>query len=290
MIAFTPRRLLIAALALIVVTNAFVLAGVAYNRSGEARATLRMSERELSLPFERGLEGEKSGIALSLEWRTLPTRQERARQGRYGYYQGSGVVDWLDAAKLAGLGFDRAALEDPARSERRQRQKEVLLVLELAGPAYEEAVAAARAYLTEKEAEQSRAPESKKAAEDAKEARQWLERELRSSSRLFVVDAGLDEEALRGRYPDRGRYAVVAGRVRPWVEQRDGVRRVLGYVSAVSVGGINVPLEHRPVFERLSPTLRYSQGVHLPRFEATIAYGRRLEPWVTAATRLPATR
>lgn len=283
---WSPRRLLIAALALIVVTNVFVLAGVAYNRSGEPRAVLRMSERELSLPYERGLEGEKSGIGLSLEWRTAPTREDRARHGRYGHYQGGGVVEWLDAAKLAELGFDRAALEDPARSERRERQKEVLLVLELAGPAYDEAVAAARAFLVEKEAEQARSPESKKAAEDVKDARQWLERELQSNSRLFVIDAGLDEAQLRGRYPDRTRYAVVAGRVRPWIDTRKGLRRVFGYVSAVSVESVNVPLEHRAVLERLSPTLRYSQEVRAPRFEATIAYGQRLEPWVAEARRL----
>lgn len=283
MIAWSPRRLLVAALALIVATNAVVLAGVVYNRSGEPRAVLHMSERELAVPHEWGFESEKSGIALGLQWRVRLTGEDRQRPGRYGFSHGGGVVEWLNAAKLAELGFDRAALEDPARSERRERQNEVLLVLELEGPAYEEAVAAARAYLAEKEAERSRAPESKKAAEDAKDARQWLERELHANSRLFVVDAGLDEDALRGRYPDRTRYAVTAGRVRPWVDERKGARRVLGYISAVSVDGINVPYQHRPVFERLTQPRRYSPEAQLPRFEATIAYGQRLEPWLTEA-------
>jgi hypothetical protein len=272
---WSPRRTLAAALALIVVANTFVLAGVAYNRSGEPEAVLQLSERELTAPREWGFSSEKSGIGLDLKWRVPLTPKEYQRRGHYAYDYGGGGAEWLTAAKLAELGFDLPALRDAERSERYERERQVFLVLEMDGSAYQAALEAARVYAADNTA-----------TKEAAAARQRIEREETSSSRLFAVDAGLDARQLRARYPDRTRYAVVAGRVRPWIEGREGQWKYSGYISAVSVGRVNVPYALRLVFDSLPPTRTYAPEIQLPRFEATLAYGQRLEPWLVSAGRL----
>lgn len=275
---WTPRLTLGAASALIVLTNAFVLAGVAYNRSGDPESTLHLSERELAVPYEWGLAKEKSAISLDITWRVAPPADEREQHARY-YQHGWGVAQWLTAAKLAELGFKVPPPGEEFEADavgRRQREREVYLVLEMDGPAYQDALRAARERL-------GRAEAAATGAELAKSARDALDRELASNSRLFVIDAGLNSQALRTRYVDRARFAVVTGRVQPTVVGAEGKRRVLGSVRTLSVERINVPLAFRQVFDALGPTRTYGRDAQLPRFEATVAYGRRLEPWLVSA-------
>ena len=61
-----PKHSLIAGVGLIVVVNAIVLGGVAYNRSSEPESALRLSERELAAPMRGYGNKENSGIALAL--------------------------------------------------------------------------------------------------------------------------------------------------------------------------------------------------------------------------------
>lgn len=283
----SPRLTLSVAAALIVASNAVVLSGVAYNRSGEPEATLRLSERELGVPHEWGIAKEKSGISLDLTWRVAPPADER--HARY-YQHGWGVAHWLTSAKLTELGFKlptSGASGSEIALEWRQKEREVYLVLEFDGGDYKDAVLAARERLAREEAAVARG-ERGNTAQSAQSAREALERELVSSSRLFAIDAGLDAHALRERYADRSRFAVVAGRVRPTLSGAEGKRQVLGYVRTMSVERVNVPLEFLPVFEALGPTRTYGRDAQRPRFEATVAYGRRLEPWLISASTLPA--
>ena len=69
----TRAHLRIACLALVVLTNLAILAGVAYNRSGQS-AVLELTERELALaePWSRG---ESSGLQLRLDWFTAPSME-----------------------------------------------------------------------------------------------------------------------------------------------------------------------------------------------------------------------
>lgn len=283
----SPRLTLAVAAALIVASNAFVLAGVAYNRSGEPEATLHLSERELAVPHEWGIAKEKGGISLDLTWRVAPP----ASEGRARYYEhGWGVARWLTRSKLTELGFELPT-SDPIVAanalEWRFKEREVYLVLEMDGDDYKDAVLAARERLAREEAAVARG-ERGNTAELAKSAREALDRELTSSSRLFAIDAGLDAQALRDRYLDRSRFAVVAGRVRPTISGAEGKRQVLGYVRALSVERINVPLELHQVFNALGPTRTYGRDAQRPRFEGTVAFGRRFEPWLISASTLPA--
>ena len=273
------RRILLAGFALIVLTNAVVLTGVAYNRSGEPEATLSLTERELGV-MDYGLwAGEKSGIELNLQWR-LPQREANRSDSLYAFW--GGEATWLDEAKLRELGFEPPPAGLPEeRLGRREWEMAVYLVLEHDGPAY-------RAVL--KRAQDAAAKEragggKPKGAYDSAVA--WLEREERSASRLFVVDAGLDTDVLRVKYPDRARYAIAEGRVRPYYRRNAVNPNTSGHVTAVSVPSINVPLEYRPLFESLSNTPIHLQQKGGPRYEATLSYGKHLEPRITGAKRLP---
>jgi Domain of unknown function (DUF4824) len=276
---------LIAGLALLALTNLVALGGALWNRSGEPEARLRMSERELHRvdPWYRNREN--SGLSLRPIWRVLVDRAQNAELYTWGYAGAGGAPAWLDKAKMEALGFDASAASAvEGRSWTRyekQLAREVLLVLELDGPAYRRALE----LVTEHAAREKAKPvdaEDKTALERWKNAREALEWETSRSSRLFVVDAGLDPEALRAKYPDRGRYAIVRGEVRPWIlNPKDD--KAAGYVSSVSVPSINVPLRLRKVFgdAKLS---EYEPGPRTP-FEATVAYGKRFEPWLVEATR-----
>ena len=112
-----------------------------------------------------------------------------------------------------------------------------------------------------------------------------LERER--NSRIFVVDAGLDAGALRAQYPDRAHYAIVRGQVEPAYGYR-GSGNHAGRVKQLSIGTIHVPLEMRGVFEGATPDMGDGLEVRSPRavrYDADLAFGRRLEPWLATAAR-----
>jgi hypothetical protein len=126
---------------------------------------------------------------------------------------------------------------------------------------------------------------NKEFAERSKTAREQLSREQHENSRLFVVDAGLDVVALRTKYPDRARYAIVRGRVRARMITREKEQRLSGYIESLSITEINVPMTFRRVFEPSPQSNRIGPNNTLIRFEAEVAFGKRLEPWIRQASR-----
>lgn len=282
---WTRRHTLIAGLALLLATNAIALVGVVYNRSGEPDSTLQLTQRELTLPYTWTLESENSGIALSLQWRVLPGLEPGLS------YAGDRVPEWLDEAKLSALGFEVSLQDDAVRTARRlerQLPREVLLVLELGGPAYEESLRRVRDY-ARREAELAVANPGKEEFKNrAAHAQERLESEEKEGTRLFVVDAGLDAAALRAAYPDRSRHAIVRGQVQPYVLPSEGKQRARGYLSGLSIVQVNVPYTFRQVFESLIREHRTGGFDRAVRYTATVAFGKRFEPWITGATGAPA--
>lgn len=276
MIAWSRRRTLIAGLALILVVNAIALAGVAYNRSGEPESTLPLSERELQLPYGRWNSKENSGVALNLRWRV---HAGDAPLDTYDGYAYGGTASWLDETRMAALGFEVA--QDRLASERKTRQyrtKEVLLVLELDGAAYRQSLERARKKADDEEKLNADNPGNKEFERRAKQAREYAQSEAKENSRLFVVDAGLDTKALRAQYPDRAHYLIARGQIRPQMVTRDKQERLSGNISALGVSQINVLVEFQNA-------LRQDVQTNKPmRFEASVAYGKRLEPWILALT------
>jgi hypothetical protein len=59
-----------------------------------------------------------------------------------------------------------------------------------------------------------------------------------------------------------------------------------GTIDDLSVDELSVPLEMRAAFEGASSARhRRAAAEDQPRFEAEVAFGRRLEPWLVAAAR-----
>ena len=275
---WTRKHFVIAGVALIAATNAVALLGVAYNRSGEPESTLKLTERELRPSWFDG-KRENSGLAMQLRWRVLSTAPTSAWAYRYGNEGGQAPAAFLDAAKMAEFGFDtkRPDRVPHSKDPGRELSRGALLVLELNGPAYEKSLAGVAA-----EVERLRKlnnPESTKLAEEIPVL------EAKANSRLFVVDAGRDAAALRAKYPDRTKYAIVHGQVRPVGGYQAPSQRHFGYVAGIDAATVNVPLEFRPAFAGADQALDYSLAAieKGAKFEAAIAFGKRFEPWLTAA-------
>ncbi len=85
---------LIGAIALIVLTNVVVLAGVVYNRSGEPDAVVQLTERELSwLKRWDVTDKEDTGIYLKLKWNLAKSHYRQYRTNHWTYQKGD---SWLN--------------------------------------------------------------------------------------------------------------------------------------------------------------------------------------------------
>jgi len=273
---WTRRHTLIAGLALILLTNAVALLGVYRNRSGGPESMLTLTQRELHQPYGWGMNRENSGMSLRINWR-VPSAEK--------YWPGSysgGNPGWLDQAKMASLGFDvspAADIQDKYRWSNRQLGREVLLVLELDGPAYQQALQRTQKYAAEQDAKLAALPDDKAMQNNAKTAHEEVRREEQENSRLFAIDAGLDLPGLRAQYPDRNRYAIVRAQVRPWSVGGQG--KIGGYIDRISIDQINVPHEYHAAFDiRVRPAIERMQTSGRRTFEASVAFGHRLEPWL----------
>jgi len=206
----------LAAAVVVLVTNGLVLGRVAINRSGEPEAELKLTERELWWA-NAWRDEEDTGAFFQL------------RVNHSGGRAWDETDSWLNREKLAGLGFDVEAAEqrlegglpwgEPARN--------VFIALEFEGPAWRAAV---------KRLEETYIEASKRFAEgeggDEEQvavARSNWERAKTDESRLFIIDADPDPEALRARYPDRSQVAIAPAEVSvyPSYGREDG-RRITG--------------------------------------------------------------
>ena len=194
------RTLFILALSLVLLVNSFILIGAWYNRSGEAESTVLLTEREMRMPYSWS----NDQTFLRINWRIASSK-------------------WFDQQKLESLGFDFSEAEYNTHFI----ETKAILVLEYDGDAYLQAVKVAQSRververkLTQlvagKEIQAELKDELKNELQedlqaDLKDAQENLKHEKFSASRLFVVNAGLDEEQLRAQYPDNQRYILTYG-------------------------------------------------------------------------------
>lgn len=281
----TPWKTLAAGALLILLANAVALIGVYLNRSGEPDSRLTLSQRELTPPWGWGMAKENSGMALRLNWRVIDASAGEYFDGGYGV--SGGTPEWLDEARMAALGFDMAALAEGTAGRRRFERalpREIVLVLELAGPAWQQALERAQQNAARHEAARLANADSKEFAAKAKRAQELLKLEETQNSRLFAIDAGLDRAALRAKYPDRSRFLILKGTLRPRLVTLEKKTRLTGYVSAIAVTQINVPHALRPTLEPVLRKQRNTADDPARHFAATVAVGQRLEPWIESVS------
>ena len=268
------RAAQLAGVALILLTNAVALGGVWWNRSGDPDSVLALSERELRLETRPG--SENSGLALALQWRAVPPDDPEAAFGARTWADRTTSPAWLDRDKMQALGFARAPESDEPHAKR-DRGREVFIVLELDGPAYQALRTRLHALAEREIALLELDPQNEEFARRAQHAREYLADEGQRS-RLFAVDAGLHRAELRADYPDRSRYAIVRAEIAPMYRagKADGPQ---GFIRNVRPGIIHLPFAHRAGFEFALEASAATRG-KLPAFTAELAFGKRLEPWL----------
>lgn len=260
-------HIFIAGISLIMAVNTIVLLGVAYNRSGEPESSLQLSQRELRLPYRWNEGTEDSRLQLELQWRVL-TAEDDSNNWLWGSY---GTPEWLDEEKMTSLGFSPSTdsrTNETTSSDGNILPRDVFLVLELNGPAYQAALTRVTKYA--------------QSMHEDEDALKHLKAEHSERSRLFVVDAGLDSAALRARHPDRDHYAIVRGQIG---RRSNGAADRTGHVSKVNNTSINIPLQWRSVFGPITPEPTHSTDAP-DTFKVHLDFGKRLEPWVAHAQRL----
>ncbi len=255
------RSGLILAIAVVVVSNIFVLMGIGINRAGAPFQAIELTERELTI---QTLPEDNSGISMRLNWAPY----------QVGY--GSSLDSAINAAKLQELGFDCSIPADPNLHEQRLPPRVAYAVLEYEGPAREN-------WLREKEDFVRTHPliSSQMAGRPVPGTSDYLQR----GSRLFVVDAGRKADNLRRKYPDPQRYlivrAVIAARL--YVAPNTNAKAANtyswhGWVSELLPSEIFVPLPYAKTFWGMGAW----KGTE-PRYSVTVQYGRNLEPWISDA-------
>ncbi|SEA08426.1 protein of unknown function [Desulfuromusa kysingii] len=274
----SPRILYVFAFAILIVTNVVVLSVVVINRLGTPESQITLTERELSLSHHSGREN--SGLKLHLNWRTLSRDQDG---NNYNYW---GAPAWLDAEKLAELGFniDKVSNVNNAQSfARRSIPKEVFIVLENDGASYQKAVSRAVLSFRKEQDRLDSAPDDKKIRASVEQAKKRVKREQVTASRLFAIDAGVNPQKLREQYPDRSIFIITKGLVKPGAYVAKKETSVSGLITRLSIGNIHVSRKHRNMFAGILAQDRSgSPDFRPPRYRVEVAYGRRFEPWLVA--------
>jgi hypothetical protein len=282
--SWSKRRSFAVGALLIILTNAVALGSVAYNRSGQPTSMLVLTERELGIAHrDKWLDEDNSSIDLALRWR-VPPKQDQSDPSPY--YAWGTELHWLDEDAKRQLGYPmpaQAVLEQASRGWE-PLERDAFVVLEYDGDAYRLALDLARKNFERARALAQANPE-KEIQERLLAAQEQMSREESQESRLFVVDVGVEPDALRARYSDRSRYAVVRARLDAYLSGPLHDRRVVVRVVALDVETVSVPHAFRKDVERFLPdvpTYSYPYERRAPRFEAAVNWGRRFEPWIVA--------
>jgi hypothetical protein len=212
---------------------------------------MELTERELPLvqvPWE------STATMLELSWDVLSSTPGNRRSPA-----------WLDATKLAELGFDcSVSVGTPNAKEHYASMPpaSVVLVLEYEGQSWRQAP-----------------------------------HDRRLATRLFVVDAGRDAGTLRDRYPDTKTHAITRGVVGLSYQDRSipegtplATPRLQGWIGTLLPDQIFVGMPDGWLLEELRhrgpPSPEPAEGK--PGFAVTVSWGSNYEPWVRGVRRLAA--
>lgn len=263
-------KLFASAFALLVVTNVVMLLGVYLNRSSEATSETTLTQRELQLPSS--IRKESSGISLRLAYRTA-YKSSRSHQDNF-----------LNHVKLKELGFD-ADKYLYSKEGIRTPTKEVFIVLEYDGESYKKSLKSAEAVLMEKEALYNAHKDDKKKQRDYENAKNNFTREQISQSRLFAIDAGLEYEGLRQKYPNKTDYLILKGVVGLVKDYKEKI--LYGYIQRLNVQTIHLPYKFKYLLKDIKPISNHKDAQNTsPKYKIEVKYGSRYEPFITSVKRI----
>jgi hypothetical protein len=231
--------------ALIVMTAVAAFVGAAgWNASGEPRLTIKLTERELELPYRTGLPGDDPGLQLRI-----------AYEGRHDPLD---ARNWLPETRLRELGF--ALHVPPGAPQAADAYDHVPSRLAWIALEYDGPLARAEARRRELSADPTDPRPS-----------------ARLRSRLVPVDAAVEFETLRARYPSghlivRGVIGIV------YLPPGAGGPLIYGTLRDLVPATVAVPQAFRPLLAGM--TNAAASDVTEPRFAAEIAVGRLGIPYV----------
>lgn len=258
-------RFLIAAVALVCLTNIVALAKAAWNRSS-ITSSLTLTEREL----RRSYAGDTSVTQLRINWlQHWPVR-----------------IDMDQAARLGFATSVDAASERADEYYRKQLPRLGYVVLEYDGRVWEsyreQVLRREPPYMAERPAAERRQSVVER------------ERQIEGSSRLFAIAVDGDAQRLRAAYPELSRYLIARARVALSLRNTEDAskrERVLAAdVIELMPSVINVPRPFSVTVRDVTGDAAYHYTDPLPvdgRYVVDLKYGGAFEPWIADLRRGP---
>jgi hypothetical protein len=258
---------LAAAVAIVLLANAFALVHAARNRSGEVQADITLTDRELN--YYRDYED--SGVALTLRW--IDPSQTYAPVATP---EDIAANTWLNQTNLRELGFDCSVAPSDTNAYTfysQQSARTGYVAFEYEGDAWKRWLEFRRRIADA----EPRLPGQR--STDVSDQR-W-------GSRLVAIDAAADPASLRARHPDRNRILILPAVIRisvagPWTgtDRRQIPPYLKGFIQEVP-SVIHVSKPFSDVFRNQTQTSRDDKREDA-LYTVRLLYGRFLEPWVTA--------
>jgi len=232
---------------IVVVTVAAFVGAAGWNRSGDPAPAMVLTERELPIAYSEAASGDPSTrLRIAYEYRHDPLDAR----------------NWLPESRLREIGFTfNVPVGSPQAVDtyRRVPPRLAWVVFEYDGPQW-------------RDIERRRAM-----TETAREPETTI-----LPSRLVPVDAGLDLELLRARYP--AGHLILRGVIGlSYVPASSGGPLLHGVLREVVPSALAVPYELRPLLDQLS-SAEPSAGPE-PRYEAELAVGRIGLPYISSLTK-----
>ena len=227
---------------LVLVTVAAFVGAAGWNRSGEPELVIVLTERELPLARANAAPGDDPGARLRIayEYRRDPLDAR----------------NWLPESRLREIGFPfnvPVASPQAADAYRRVPPRVAWVVFEYDGPQWRD-IARRREMAETLDVPVPIMP-----------------------SRLVPVDAGLDFDQLRARYPSG--HLIVRGLIGlAHVSAANGGPMLHGVLREVVPAVVSVPYAFRAIVDNLAPTA--GSGAVEPRYEAELAIGSLGLPYV----------
>ncbi len=260
------KKQLLLGLTIILIANGFVLAGAWYNRTAEPNQSIELTERELYLPSWRALR-EDSSVTLQLNWQT-------AANDHSGYYGSRTLL--VDAETLAALDIQPADYQANYQNYD-LFSRQVLVVLELDGAAYQQHL------------EHIKALEQKQPPQTGIESR--YDKANTAESRLFAIDAGVDYQALKRRYP-ADNIIIVPARARIDYYRclnlknnttKDASRTCPEGLFPIGISSLdvdNIMLTSTQAQKLMALKTRQYKDPFVSRYSAKVTWGGLYRPWI----------